>query len=322
MSNETPMEQAPAASVEERVGRAFSNFMGYDKPKEQKAAPVQQREPDPEQSNEPTEAAPETDSGDNTDAPTAEEFFEFETNGKKYQIPKELESNFLQQKDYTQKTQAIAEQRKTWETLAEQARVANMQAEFHKEIGQELQQLQAFDAVLSNQRQIDWSTMTTDEIVKHKIQLDSWKEQRDAIKAQLDAKYREFTGKRDEAIKALRQKANETAASRIPGWNDATQKAVRDHALSEGYTEGELEQAGLDPRHWVTLWKAQQFDAAKARATKTVSDVKSVKTTPSNPMPQAVKDKLAFNKQMQKANSYYEKQALVKDRVGSLFAKR
>lgn len=293
------------ASIEERAAAFFSD-----------AAPSE-----PEQSTEAPEATPDGDAAVTGDeAPTAEEFFEFEANGKKYSIPKELESNFLQQKDYTQKTQAIAEQRKTYETLVEQGRIAQMQTEFNKEISQELQQLQAFDAVLSQQSQIDWSQMTTDEIVKRKIQLDSWKEQRDAIRAQLEGKYREFTGKREEAIKALRQKANETAASRIPGWNEAAQKAVREHALTEGYTEAELEQAGLDPRHWVTLWKAQQFDQLKAKATKAVSDVKSVKTTPSNPMPQAVKDKLNFRKALNKTQpNSLERRKLVEDRAAQLF---
>jgi hypothetical protein len=153
-------------------------------------------------------------------------------------------------------------------------------------------------------------------------QREAWKEQRDAIRQGLERKYQEWTGKRDEAIKSLRQKAAETAATRIPGWNEATQKAVREHALTEGYTEAELEQAGLDPRHWVTLWKAREFDQLKAKATKTVSEVRSVKTTPSNPMPQHVKEKLAFNKQVQKtAPNSSERNKLVEQRAASLFSR-
>jgi hypothetical protein len=304
--NQQVMEQGPAPSIEDRAAAAFMGFMG-------------DKQVEPEQPQNETEAAP--DDGD-TNAPTPEEFFDFELDGQKYQLPKPLEKAVLQEKDYTQKSQKVAEQRKTLDTLAEQHRIASMRGEFEREVASEVQQLQAFDAVLSQQRQIDWASMTTDEILKHKIQLDSWKEQRDAIKSQLEGKYREWSGKRDEAIKGLKTKAGEVAASRIPGWNDATQKAVREHALTEGYTETELEQAGLDPRHWVTLWKAKQFDELKAKATKTVSDVKTVKSTPSNPMPQAVKDKFAFNKQMQKASTNSERKSLVEQRVGSMFSKR
>jgi hypothetical protein len=330
MSNQTPVEQGPAPSIEQRAAAAFSNFMGFNeqkpKPQPKTQAPAQI---EPEQPTEAPETAPDgetnaaSDTGGDEAAPTAEEFFEFEVDGQRYQLPKPLEKAVMQERDYTQKSQKIAEQRKTYETLAEQARIANMQAEFTREIQSELDQLRAFDAVLEQQRQVDVSSMSTDELYRRKMQLDSWKEQRDAIKQGLEGKYREWTGKRDEAIKALRAKANETAASRIPGWNDATQKAVREHALSEGYTEAELEQAGLDPRHWVTLWKAQQFDAVKAKAAKTVTDVKSIKTTPSNPMPQQVKEKLAFNKQLQKtAPNSSERNKLVESRIGAMFAKR
>jgi hypothetical protein len=316
--NQQVVEQGPAPSIEDRAAAAFTHFMGFEE-KPQKQAP----QPEPEQSTEAPEAAPEGESGDTTqEAPTAEEFFEFEMEGQKYQLPKSLEKAVMQERDYTQKSQKIAEQRKTWETLNEQARIANMRVEFEKEVAQEYQQLQAFDAVLNQQSQIDWGSMSTDEIVKRKIQLDTWKEQRDAIRQGLERKYQEWTGKRDEAIKSLRQKAAETAATRIPGWNEATQKAVREHALTEGYTEAELEQAGLDPRHWVTLWKAREFDQLKAKATKTVSEVRSVKTTPSNPMPQHVKEKLAFNKQVQKtAPNSSERNKLVEQRAASLFSR-
>lgn len=316
--NQQVVEQGPAPSIEDRAAAAFTNFMGFEQKPQMKAP-----QPEPEQSTEAPEAAPEGEVSDTDQtAPTAEEFFEFEMEGQKYQLPKSLEKAVMQERDYTQKSQKVAEQRKTWETLNEQARIANMRTEFEKEVAQEYQQLQAFDAVLSQQSQIDWGSMSTDEIVKRKIQLDTWKEQRDAIRQGLERKYQEWTGKRDEAIKSLRQKAAETAATRIPGWNEATQKAVREHALTEGYTEAELEQAGLDPRHWVTLWKAREFDQLKAKATKTVSEVRSVKTTPSNPMPQHVKEKLAFNKQVQKtAPNSSERNKLVEQRAASLFSR-
>ena len=315
MNEQVTMEQAPTPSIEERAAAAFGNFMGFEKKPEPNEAPAQ--EPEAELLKNESEATPSEETQQ-----TAEEVFEFEHEGTKYALPKALERAVQNMRDYTQKTQSVAEQRKTFETLAEQSRIANMQAEFNKEISQELQQLQAFDAVLSQQSQVDWSSMTTEEMLKRKLQIDQWKEQRDAIRSGLESKYREWTGKRDEAIKALRAKANETAASRIPGWNEATQKAVREHALSEGYTEVELEQAGLDPRHWVTLWKASQFDQLKAKAAKTVTDVKSVKTTPSNPMPQAVKDKLAFNKQLQKtAPNSSERKKLVENRIGAMFTR-
>lgn len=308
------LEQGPAPSIEDRAAAAFLNFMG-DKPKEKEA--------EPEQTTEAPEAAPDGDVGDtNETAPTAEEFFEFEVDGQKYALPKPLEKAVLQHKDYTQKTQEVSAQRKALETLHEQARIANMQAEFQRETADDFKQLQAYDAVLAQASQIDWASMTTDEVMRRKIQLDQWKDERSKIVSSLQDKHSQWTHKRDSAVKELKAKALEAASAAIPNWSESTLKAVREHALTDGYTEAELSQVDLDPRHLKTLWKAQQFDLLKAKATKTVSDVKTVKTTASNPMPQAVKDKLAFGKQLQKATTAHDRNKLVERRVSSLFDKR
>jgi hypothetical protein len=310
---EQTMEQGPAPSIEERVGKAFSNFMGFDKPQEKKAPPPAESE----QPTETAEAAPEE-----TESPPAEEFFDFEMDGQKYQLPKQLEKAVMQERDYTQKSQENAKLRKTFEALHQQQTVQNMQREFDASVAKEIQQLQAFESVLSQTGQINWAQMTTDEAMRQKIQLDQWKEQRDQVARELQVKYQQFGEKRAKAIEELKAKAIEVASQRIPNWSDQTQKSVKEHALSEGYTDSELSQAGLDPRHWVTLWKAQQFDLLKSKAAKTVNDVKSVKTTSSNPMPQQVKDKLAFNKAYKAAANPIEQKQIVEKRIGAIFAKR
>ena len=44
--------------------------------------------------------------------PTEEELEEIEREGQKYKIPKALKNEFLMHKDYTQKTQSLAEEKK------------------------------------------------------------------------------------------------------------------------------------------------------------------------------------------------------------------
>ena len=85
---------------------------------------------------EPTEAAPQaedTDTASEVEAP-AEEFAEVEYDGARYQVPKALEKAFLQQKDYTQKTQKIAEQAKEWEAVHEQGRLHRLRTEFEASV--------------------------------------------------------------------------------------------------------------------------------------------------------------------------------------------
>lgn len=317
--NTQNMEQGPAPSIEERAGKAFSNFMGFKEPKKQAPPPppqLQQQEPAPEQA----ENTPEAESGEQPPAP--EEFFEFEADGTTYQLPKALEKAVMQERDYTQKSQRNAEQARTLEFREQQFRAANLRADFEKEIASEAQQLSAYDAVLAQTNQINWSQMSTDEILRKKLEIDSWKEQRESIARGLEAKYQQFNAKREESLKGLKAKALEMTTQRIPNWNEV-KKAVRDHAINEGISEAELEAAEFDPRHNLILWQAYQYSQLKKQATKAVGDVKAVRTTSANPMPQSVKDKLAFNKAIQKtAPGSQEQKRLVEQRVGSLFAKR
>lgn len=320
---DTPvMEQAPpqgAASIDSRVEAALfgpKKTQAPPPPKQQQRAP----EPEPEAEGEAPNPEQDADAPDGTAPQSAEELFEIEVDGETFALPKKLEKAVLQERDYTQKTQTLAEQRKQFELLHEQARIANFRQEFEAEASEELSQLHAYDAVLK--QPVDWSSMTTDEAFRKKLQLDQWKDERDAIAKTLHGKHQQYEKRVQDALKELRAKSQETIQKRIPNWSEATQKAIRDHAIADGYTEAELNQI-IDPRHTLTLWKAQQFDQLKAKAAKTVSDVRTVKSTASNPMPQHVKEKLAFNKALKSApeNSPQRKQA-VESRVASLFNKR
>lgn len=267
----------------------------------------------PELSEGNTEATPDT-------APTAEETFEFDIDGEKYVLPKKLEKSVISQKDYTQKSQTLAEQRRSIELLQEQFRIAGLTQQFEKSISEESRQLAAFDAALEQARTVDWASMTTEQMMREKLKFDGWKEQRDALKQSIDAKRNEFLGKQQEELKSFHEKALAEISKRVPNWNPETQKAIREHAMSDGYTAAELSSI-TDPRHALTLWKASQYDLLKTQATKKVTEVKSVKTTPSNPMPQAVKDKLAFHKQLGKTTpGSSERRKLVEDRAAKIFS--
>src|SRR5690554_2812822 len=66
-----------------------------------------------------TEAAGDEDEGGEAEADEPE-FVTLERNGKQYQVPKELEGEFLMQGDYTKKTQTVAEKAKELEQREQQ----------------------------------------------------------------------------------------------------------------------------------------------------------------------------------------------------------
>lgn len=307
MDQQNPTEQAPAASVEDRIASIFG---GESAPQPEQ---VQEEPPQPQTPESADEPAPE-----GVEAASPEpETFELEIDGEKFTLPKKLEKGFLQEKDYTQKSQSLAEQRRALDVQLHQQRVAQFSQQFQKDTEKEHQQLQLLDWALS--QPVNWQSMTTDDAFRKKIEIDDLREQKTKLEKAIEEKRSEWGRKQQEELSKLRSSSLEAITKRIPGFNDATAKSIREHAISEGYTETELNSI-LDPRHVTTLWKAQQYDLLRSKATPAAAAAKSVKTTPTNPMPQKVKDTFAYRKEVQKhPMGSLQQQKLVKDRIAKIF---
>lgn len=300
-------EQAQTPSVEERAASAL-----FGTPPPRAAAPA----PEAPETEVPEGEPPTAELPEQTEAP-AEETFEFEHDGEKWTLPKKLEKAIQNNRDYTQKSQDIANQRRTFEALNEQAKAVRLTQEFERSIADEIRQLHAFDSVLGQPMDTNLSEA---DLLRAMVQRNQWKEQREALARSVNQKHQSYMQSFEQAQADFKAKSLEAVTKRVPNWSDATWNAVKEHARGEGYTDVELGQV-IDPRHQVTLWKAQQYDQLKAKAAPAVSQVKAVKTTPSNPMPQAVKDKLAFNKALQKTTDPIQKRHLVEARLGAFFKK-
>lgn len=101
---------------------------------------------------------------------------EIEFNGKHLKLPKDVAADLRSmQKDYTQKTQAVAEQRKDFEAVAQ----------FHKENLKEVAQLEAIRSSLAEFAQVDWVAVS--------MQDRSMYEQLTAQEKQLQAKFNEVS---------------------------------------------------------------------------------------------------------------------------------
>jgi hypothetical protein len=306
-----------SASVEERAAAAlFGTPVANTKPKE--APNTEVPEPQEPSTNEPTAELPEGQEAATGDEPIADETFEFEHEGQKWALPKPLEKALQNNRDYTQKSQEIANQRRVLEALNEQAKIQNLTREFESSISGEMQQLAAYDQVLSTPLNTNQSQ---EELLKAMVQRNQWEKERENIARQVQQRHQQYVQNHEKALSEAKAKALEAVSKRVPGWNDALWNAVREHARSDGYTDVELGSIN-DPRHQITLWKAQQYDMSKAKATQAVAQVKAVKTTPSNPMPQHVKDKLNFRKALERTTDPIQRKGLVEAQVGRLFAKK
>src|SRR5688572_2610686 len=121
---EQPSRDSGPPPLESRIARIFG-------PKEPQAPPQQKApqqrapEPEPEVSLDADADSPdvsEVQEEGAADPAPQEETFELDIEGEKYVLPKKLEKGFLQERDYTQKSQSLADQRRLVEVKEQQFR--------------------------------------------------------------------------------------------------------------------------------------------------------------------------------------------------------
>lgn len=182
----------------------------------------------------------------------------------------ELKAANLRQRDYTRKTQELAEQRKTLEA---------QYSEIERERAQYAQMLPALQQRLEQKEQEpDWDTLyDTDPTMAAKAER-QWRKQQDEREAQMQAVQAE-----QQRLQALQQQKvqqmqeqyvsqqREILPEVIPEWRDskvAAQEAtqIRDFLLGEGFTEQDI--GGLTNATLVKLArKAMLYDRGETRVT-------------------------------------------------------
>jgi len=230
---------------------------------------------------------------------------EVEIEGKSYRVPKELKDMVLMHKDYTQKTQAVADQRRAVEEQAQalETRQRLMSQTFDKAV-----EFKAVKDKLSQYEQIDWQSLTDqDPVQAQKLFFTYQQLQRDA-----QAKYNDYQKAHTDSEQLTQQqrqqqlaKAEQDLKVRLPDFGpQLAEKIVKNAKDSYGFTAQELE--GLtDARHVEVLhdamkWRALQ--AEKPKAMKAVADApKAIKPQATQPKRtnQAAHDRLKKSGRME-----------------------
>jgi small-conductance mechanosensitive channel len=297
-----PIDQAPEQSMEDRIAGKFG--LNEDQPSE--GFDGQRMEEAPE---EEVEAAPEP------------EEVEVEYDGAKYRVPKGLEKAILQERDYTQKSQQLAEQRRQVEYAQKAQEASRIEREFTESVAQELQQVNLLDNYLQQLKGVNINDLPMEDGFKHWMQLQQLKEQRDTLHKSIEGKRAEYTAKQRAHLESLKSEARNLLSKQITGYNDEVAAQLSAHAKSLGYTEADAEMIQLDPRASSLLYKAMKYDQLQATKAEVVQKATTpvVKPGSSNPMPQAVRDKLAFKKAMKSATSSKDKARLIEQRLTNSF---
>jgi hypothetical protein len=192
-----------------------------------------------------------------------EDLVEIEFDGQVIEAPKAIADALMRQQDYTQKTQELSAQRKTYEVAAQQVQEMQKAYQFAQEaqsVNLELQQadqlIQQWEQHISqNAKDMDAQTIAQAQLeIKNIERYKAQKEQ------ELSSKQQEFQQAQEQTIQELLNKGTEVLRSRIPGWGEAHINQVKEYGKNLGFTDYEL-QSVIDPRQVEVLWKAAQYDS-------------------------------------------------------------
>lgn len=298
MAETTPtqgVEQGASLSVEQRL----ANFYGgnvVEPPADEPAVSEQAPE---------TEAAPEEAAQDEGQAEelTADDLpdegeqaaqhpldeFEIVHNGTQHKLPRDKVIELAQKGfDYTQKTQALANQQRAAMELM--TRVQELES-LAPEVANELAQVRAAEKALQPWANVDWIALATNEPLdypRYRAQFDQLREAYSMAVQQYNGKAGALQTKRAEISKHVVAQEMARLQELMPNLRDpkAFQSAaaeIKQSGLADGYSEQELDNV-VDARYVRTLWKAAQYDKLlKSKAEK----VKQMRTAPPTAKPGA-----------------------------------
>jgi hypothetical protein len=186
---------------------------------------------------------------------------EIETDeGEKYQVPAKLKDAFLRQRDYTQKTQEIAELRRQASVAAQHQQVV---AQFQQAVSGEQSELAQVHGDLAKYKALDWQALDVETYIRAKHQMDTLKERAGEIEQSIGRKAQAFQQWRGRQVQEVSQAGANYLKQAIPNWNADAQADARRQAAELGYSDAETAEV-YDPRFVRALWKAAQFDKLQA----------------------------------------------------------
>ena len=220
------------------------------------------------------ESADGADSAESSDEPAdtqddGEEETEYE--GKTYKLPKELKDALLRQKDYTQKTQEVAEKRRAADQLAEQVK---FQAEFQQAHFQKAVEVQGLESQLQQYAQVDWAELAQSNPAQY-LMLDrqqrALQEALNKGKAEIQHLAHDHAAKAQELRRQAQARCIEEVRKDIPNFGPELLKSIDETGRQFGFSGEELAQVA-DPRVVRVLHAAMQYQ--KLQGSKTIAEKK------------------------------------------------
>jgi hypothetical protein len=214
------------------------------------------------------ELAPDEEEGEYEDEESSEEeealeYYAIKVDGEEIEVSlDELQSGYQRQKDYTKKTQALAEQRKEYEAKA--AKLEQLQTQY-------LQQAQLANELLNRDLKkfevVDWESLKlTDPVgyVQKQIELNDVRQRQQQLQQQAQQAYEYNQQVQAQEMSQYLELQRKEAMQRFPDWRDsekaeAHKAALFNYGKTVGYTDEQM--GGVNNAlDLVVLDKAMKYD--------------------------------------------------------------
>lgn len=250
-------------SIRERIGNLLS--------------PSQEQAPEPVEEV-TQEEVPETETQQVTETPEEVEetnltadWKEVELDGERIQVPPKFEKAFLQERDYTQKTQQLADHRRLVEQR-EKGLYAQQQA--LTQLAPLYAQGQALQETIQRYERLDWDSLRASDPLaysNHRADYATLLQQRNDLGRHIEQGHFVLAQHQQRATMEAVKAAEPIIRKSIPDWGPEKANKLTQFALDHGASVEELR--GLDARPWAVVlldmaMKQMDLQASKAQLPK------------------------------------------------------
>lgn len=255
-----------------------------DAEKEEKPADNDEVEKAGEANDEADESAEDqADDEDHQDEDEAEQA-EYVTvtadDGTEYEVPKSLAGSFMMDRDYRQKTQTLAEQRREFEDQRKHwEEVTKTQGEEDLKLASEVFTV---DQQLKQYENVDWNQLDDNDPDGSQRHWRNYQMLRQRKEDLGKAQNERLTQRSQEAQQAVAKRVEETrkyAEANIPNWSESLLNEIEEYAVGKAGMPMEEVASNMSPAFMQILHDAHMADKIRGNANKAKRTVQSVKPT-------------------------------------------
>ena len=242
--------------------------------------------------------------------PAAPEFVSIEYDGQEFEVPPVLKDAFMRQSDYTQKTQTVAEQRKSLEA---QAAALTQQQELQQQTFEDVAHVKAIDQEIEQYNALNWPELYQQD-VGQAATLDHQKRELENQRQQTINRLNQNQAKALESQRVeharMREEGQKVLSKEIDNWTPELAQTIAAYGVSQGLNEQAVASI-IDPVHVKLIDKARRYDELvakqKAAAPKAEPPKSAVKVKGKRAAVTKDPDKMSTEEWLKMRNSQVEK---------------